>query len=92
MKSFNFGEALSFMEIGETVCLELDGKTRLYRMQDGEIICNVGHTVEKRIRTKRNETVGRFALCNDMIRNLDILLFYLIRLYVHCLLYTSRCV
>ena len=24
MKSFNFGEALSFMEIGETVCLELD--------------------------------------------------------------------
>ena len=41
------------------------------------------HTVEKRIRTKRNETVGRFALCNDMIRNLDILLFYLIRLYVH---------
>lgn len=41
MKSFNFGEALSFMEIGETMCLELDGKTRLYRMQDGEIICNV---------------------------------------------------
>ena len=32
MKSFNFGEALSFMEIGETVCLELDGKTRLYRL------------------------------------------------------------
>lgn len=33
MEKFGFGEAISFMEIGEIVCLELDGKTRMYHME-----------------------------------------------------------
>nr|DAW84427.1 MAG TPA: hypothetical protein [Caudoviricetes sp.] len=41
MEKFGFGEAISFMEIGEIVCLELDGKTRMYHMENGKVICNI---------------------------------------------------
>lgn len=45
MEKFNFGEALSMMQIGETVCLELDGKVRRYSIEDGRIVCRVGENV-----------------------------------------------
>ena len=41
MEKFGFGDAISFMESGLTVCLTLEGKTRMYFMEDGNIICGI---------------------------------------------------
>lgn len=46
MEKFNFGEAISMMQIGETVCLELDGKVRRYSIVDGRIVCHIGENVK----------------------------------------------
>jgi hypothetical protein len=40
METFNFQEALSYIEAGLTVSLTLDGHTRSYKLNEkGEIIC-----------------------------------------------------
>ena len=41
MEKFGFGDAISFMESGLTVCLTIEGKTRMYFMEDGKIICGI---------------------------------------------------
>lgn len=41
MEKFSFGEAVSFMESGFTVCLTIGGKTRTYFMEDGKVICGI---------------------------------------------------
>lgn len=38
MENFGFGDAISFMESGLTVCLTIGDKTRMYYMEDGKII------------------------------------------------------
>lgn len=37
MEKFGFGDAISFMESGLTVCLTIEGKTRMYFMEDGKL-------------------------------------------------------
>lgn len=41
MEKFGFGDAISFMESGFTVCLTINGKTRMYYMEGGKIICGI---------------------------------------------------
>lgn len=41
MERFDFGEAVSMLKIGETVCLELDGKIRNYHMENEQIMCAI---------------------------------------------------
>ena len=41
MEKFGFGDAISCMESGLTVCLTIEGKTRMYFMEDGKIICGI---------------------------------------------------
>ena len=41
MENFGFGDAISFMESGLTVCLTLEGKTRMYFMENGKIMCRI---------------------------------------------------
>lgn len=41
MQKFGFGDALSFMEAGLSVSLELDGKVRIYTKAEDKITCKI---------------------------------------------------
>lgn len=50
MEKFGFGEALSFLDAGVKVCLELNGRRRIYSRQGNIITCNIeGSHVEYNI-------------------------------------------
>lgn len=47
MNTFSFEEALQWIEFGEVVGIKLNGKTRVYFKENGNILCKVNNTIYK---------------------------------------------
>ena len=50
---FDFGEALSYIKIGETVQCTINGITRRYFLKDGEIVCRPNITENLTYKVKK---------------------------------------